>query len=175
MTQTKRSPKGIFFLLFIMLAAVGMATWMYTGPARSAQKIHLAMKQGDISTLRKHIDFPTLRSNIKVRMAKEVSKATRADGTGFGIGMELISGVVLDQAIGRLVTPEWLVGAGMAVPTDGHQTLDRTLSSEAHTRIVSHDTAHVDLIHEKGKLILIFQRRGLDWILVDVDGELKQF
>lgn len=169
----KRSILAPVLLLVALLSFAGVGVWLYKGPEITVANIQAAIEEGDIPKLRRNIDFPTLRSNIKVRLAREVSKATRADGTSFGVGMELISGALLDKVIGQVVSPEWMVGAGMFTGERERALLSEKLEGTRKTQFKSVNEAHLILSHESGDLILIFQREGLRWVLVDVDGRLN--
>lgn len=172
-SKKRRFPWSIFLSLAMLAVVIGVGVWIYKGPEITVSNIQTAMQEGDIPKLRKNIDFPALRSNIKVRMAREVSRATRADGTTFGIGMELISGALLDKVIGQVVTPEWLVGAGMFSGGQERKDLNEKLRGSKKTQFKSLNKANLTFSHESGDLILIFERAGLRWILVDVDGRLN--
>ena len=172
-SKKRRFPWSIFLSLAMLVFAIGGGVWIYKGPEITVSNIQTAMQEGDIPKLRENIDFPSLRSNIKVRMAREVSRATRVDGTSFGIGMELISGALLDKVIGQVVTPEWLVGAGMFSGSQEREELNEKLRGNKKTHFKSLNKANLTLSHESGDLILIFEREGLRWILVDIDGRLN--
>lgn len=166
--------------------AAGLIGWVAVGPVRTVSNIRSAMEAGDTSELSRHIDFPRLRINLKARLAEAMSEEIRAHSDQFPqdenpaqelAGMEVLGNAMLGMAVDAMVSPEWLVRANEAGQQHAAQQgkIEQKLDTrQGNISFKNLGQAHLSYGDEEMQFILILERRGLNWVLVDVDLDLSK-
>lgn len=176
-------------ILLVLAAFTGLIAYIATGPVRTIKSIQVAINNQDIATLNKNIDFPLVRSNLKTRMNQamlnNMQKAQQIApnqpmGALAGAGAGMLGWAMVGMMIDRLVAPEMLIMAGAASQHPNktkaeQQTIEERLGSKRQLSFKSPNKAEVSFGDQKGKLVIILDRRGLNWVVVDlnldVDGK----
>ena len=142
------------------------------------------MEARDVSGLERHVDYPTLRGNLRARLedriAREIGKRYGAQGGGGMLGG--VAGMLSDSAVDAMVSP-----AGIAILLQGHALKQRATGNvdpnggvtaapipydpmkDARTRFESPSRFVATVNSAEGKPIdFIFERQGLRWRLTDI-------
>ena len=171
-------------LILIILVVLALAGWIAAGPYLAIRGIQRAMEARDVSGLERHVDYPTLRSNLRAhledRIAREIGRRYGAQVGGGMMGG--VAGMLSDSAVDAMVSP-----AGIAILLQGHALKQRATGNvdpnggvtaapipydpmkDARTRFESPSRFVATVNSAEGKPIdFIFERQGLRWRLTDV-------
>ena len=171
-------------LIVAALAAAVLLAYVAAGPYLAINGIRNALESQDVSALEHHVDFPTLRVNMKAHVedyvARQGGALVESGGLLGGIGKQLARGLG-GAAVDAMVTPlgigallqgrsMWMRAAGRTVDADiyGCATPGGPVEGrKAALRI--HLALHATVTDETGQpVVAVFQRRGLRWRLSDV-------
>jgi hypothetical protein len=167
-------------LLLALLLAIG--AYVAAGPYLTVRAIRTAITQEDPAALSKQVDFPALRSSLKLqvrdRMVREAGPDLQANPfAAFGLA---IAGGVTDGAVDVMVTPLGL-GAlmegreiwkrfddGLSSPTTAPAPQREPLH-DAKYRYESTSRFTATVKDENGKpVVFVITREGLRWKLSDI-------
>lgn len=179
MHKTLKTVLAVAALVVTLLLA-----YVAAGPYLAINGIRKALATQDVSALERHVDFPTLRVNIKAHVedyvARQGGALAESGGLLGGIGKQLARGLG-GAAVDAMVTPlgigallqgrsMWMRAAGRTVdgdvygaPRPADPLQDAELRYESTTRFTA------TVIDETGQpVVAVFQRKGLRWRLSDV-------
>lgn len=171
--MTSRTLTAISLVGILIMALVA---WVAYGPIRTVGSIRQAIYEGDTSQLSRDIDFPRLRVNIKARLSKAIEEELRAadisdeelGGTKIA-GLEMLGGAIVGFVIETMISPEAFFKAtqGAREIAEQRQQVEESLEKDRGLSFRGVSEAHISYGDEEGTLVLIFERRGLNWVLVD--------
>ena len=146
--------------LLALLLVAGAATALYLWPSLVAREVLSDLARGDEEAVAAAVDFAALRANLKARLTPSEAEAPA------GLVGEIVRGLaktVGGGLVDTLVTPSGLVAF---VELKGEAT-KRAL---ADPKVRWIDPAHAEATAGEGDdaLTLVFERRGLDWKVVDL-------
>ena len=87
------------------LVAVSGATWFVRAPYATLQSIKTAAERRDIPALNRMIDFPALKSSLKLLMMNAVGIQGEPESPGKGL-MRMFAGALAGPVVDAMVTPE---------------------------------------------------------------------
>lgn len=175
-----------FRTLAIVAAVVllALAGWIAAGPYMAIRGIQQAMEKRDVSKLASHVDYPTLRANLKAQVEDRIAREMGARfGEQFAGGMGGgVAGMLSDSAVDAMVSP-----MGIAILLQGHALKQRVTGNvdpdggltaaplpydpmqNARTRFESPSRFVATVDSADGKPIdFIFERQALRWRLTDI-------
>ncbi|MCL7713970.1 DUF2939 domain-containing protein [Stenotrophomonas mori] len=165
-------------LLAVLVAYVAAGPWM------AMRGIGQAIERRDVARLSRHVDFPTLRLNLKAHLDDELVRRAGSDlqSSRFGALALAMAGQLGGAGVDLMVTP-----AGIAALLQGHVVWQRatgttadgdTWGSPAPARplqgargryeSLSRFTASRPL-DDGGTVVFVLTRQGLRWRLTDID------
>lgn len=174
--------------LFVVFAAMALSAVGYmTLPRYTIAKLELAARDGNVEQLQRHIDFPALRDNFKLRLQYRMSEALGEDAPEemrefLAAGSNLLFGPLLEQ----LITPENigdLLKGGRTLyqferelyrqtspPAQSIQTQGNTRWRLWAWRFTGANRVTADYGDERAaQLRLTLERHRLSWRLVDLE------
>ncbi len=90
----------------IVIGVVALALLYLAWPLWSGWQLRQAMKARDVATLEARVDWPTLRTNLKPRIALAVEQSAEQSGKVGAILKRALGGIVADKGVDYLVTPQ---------------------------------------------------------------------
>ena len=154
--------RTIALAVVALLLALGVG-WYVASPLRTLRAMQQAADAGDAEGLSAHVDYPTLRANVKEQLRE------RVDESDLGPLGQLLGGALAGGAVDLLVTPEGLRAIFIAAPAAGQvrpelrglHAPDMALHRDGlnQFRLVAKDGSGGELV---------FQRHGLGWMLADI-------
>jgi hypothetical protein len=173
---------------WIWIAAAALAALLAygaTGPYRTVDAIREAVKAEDPRALAKQVDFPALRSSLKMQLSDRLVREAGPDAQAspFGaLGLALANGLV-GGMVDAMVTP-----LGLAAIMEGRRTWRRidgfgtlppsSAPTAAEPREPLHDAEYryespsrftATVRDESGQpVVFVLTRDGLDWNLSDI-------
>lgn len=166
------------------LVLVALVAYVAAGPYLAINGIRQALAAQDVAALERHVDFPTLRLNMKAHVEDYIARkgGGLAESTGLlgAIGMQVASGLG-NTAVDTMVTPlgiaallqghrTWMRASGQTVDGDTYgepRPADPLKDATLHFDSPSRFTAMVP--NDGGQPVtVVFQRRGLRWRLSDI-------
>lgn len=103
MTKQQKLIAGIGTLIFVVALAV---SWFVRAPYTTLQSIKDAAEQRNVPELNRLIDFPSVKSSLKLMMMDSINQ-NAGDVGGLGAGMaRLFAGAFVGPIIEAMVTPE---------------------------------------------------------------------
>ena len=168
-------------VIIAVAVAIALVGYVATGPFIVMHQIQSALERHDSEALSTHVDFPTLRSNLKDQINVLVLKTATHDAQGNPsgvLGMALVSKFA-ESMVDSFVTP-----AGIASLTtgEGPRNADNGAATQApnetretpfkHARY-SYDSdakfsAYVGGRQGNGEVRIVFTRDGLSWKLSNI-------
>ena len=171
-------------LILAAIAAALLMAYVAAGPYLAINGIRTALAEQDVAALERHVDFPTLRVNMKAHLedyiARQGGGLAESGGLLGALGLQVAGGLG-GAAVDAMVTPlgigallqgrsMWMRGTSQTVdgdtygaPRPADPLHDATLRYESTSRF----TATVP--DERGQPVLVvFQRQGLRWRLSDI-------
>lgn len=162
--------RGWVIPTFLLVGGALLLAWFMQGPARTAQAIQHALDTSNTVALTQHIDFPQLRTRVKDRVVRAAVAQTPAEGTAAETLAVITGPAVISPVVDRALTPEALV-AGAHVGSQVSTSVRKALQGRPAVRFEGHDRAKVILDHPNGDLVLIMERNGMKWRVVDATME----
>ena len=151
------------------------------GPYLAIRGIHAAVESRDLDKLERYIDYPALRANLRVTVAKRIlAAATSPSGrvVGDDLGRGLI-GTISDHAVDAMVSP-----AGIALLLEGRALAHRVSGQgpgpgnadnaadplmQAKTRFESPSRFTATVNSAEGRpVVFVFERHWLSWKLRNI-------
>ena len=165
----------------LVVVLVLLLAYTAAGPFLAIRGIHAAIENRDPNKLERYVDYPTLRANMRAKVAKRLlASATAPSGrvVGDDLGRTLI-GTISDKAVDAMVSP-----AGIAVLLEGRALAQRMIGKgpgigekddaanpllDAKKRFESPSrfTATVDSADGR-PVVFVFERNWLSWKLSDI-------
>lgn len=179
------------WLLAGALVLAVLLAYIAAGPYLAINGIRQALAAQDVAALERHVDFATLRLNMKAHVEDYIARkgGGLAESSGLlgAIGLRIAGGLG-NTAVDTMVTPlgiaallqgrsMWMRASGQTVDGDTYgepQPADPLKDAKLHYESVSRFTATIH--DERGKpVVAVFDRHGLRWRLVDiqVDSESR--
>lgn len=172
------------WLLVVVLLLAAMLAYVAAGPYLAINGIRQALEEQDVAALERHVDFPTLRLNIRAHVEDYIARKGGgiADSGGLlgAIGLQIAGGLG-NTAVDTMVTPlgiaallqgrsMWMRASGDTVNGDTYgdpRPADPLKDAKVDYESASRFTASIP--DERGKpVVAVFQRQGLRWRLVDI-------
>jgi hypothetical protein len=88
-------------LVFVLTFGVAFAAW----PFWSGWQLRQAMRARDVASLQARVDWPTLRANLKPKLAAAVDATANESGGVTGYLKRVIGAAVADKGVDLFVTP----------------------------------------------------------------------
>ena len=172
------------WLVLGALLLVSLLAYVAAGPYLAINGIRTALAAQDVAALERHVDFPTLRLNMKAHVEDYIASKgggmAESGGPLGAIGLQ-IAGSLGNTAVDTMVTPlgigallqgrsMWMRASGQTVDGDTYgdaRPADPLQDAITHYESASRFTATVR--DERGQpIVVVFQRQGLRWRLVDI-------
>lgn len=162
-----------------------LAGYLAAGPFLAIRGIQASLQERDLGRLERHVDFETLRGNLRGQVEARLAKAAEGIGGGMlaGAAREFV-GQVSSHAVDAMVSP-----TGIAVLLEG-RSLSRRMTGDADAAAPASDPgqpgAYQPLSHARtrfesptrftattdstdGKpVVFVFELQGLRWRLTDI-------
>lgn len=162
-------------VVLVLLLGYGVA-----GPYLAIRGIHSAIEARDPNKLERYVDFPTLRANMRAKVAKRLlAAATSPSGrvVGDDLGRTMI-GAISDKAVDAMVSPMGIAlllegralahrATGKAPVGEKDDAADPLLHAKTKFESPSRFTAIVDSA-EGRPVVFVFERKWLSWKLSDL-------
>jgi hypothetical protein len=170
--------KWIVAVVAVLALLLGYAA---AGPYLAIRGIHAAIEGRDPNKLERYVDFPTLRANVRAKVAKRLlASATSPFGrvVGDDRGRVLI-GAISDKAVDAMVSPMGIAllleGRALAhrvtgkdpAPGGKDDAADPLLHAKTTFESPSRFAATVDSA-EGRPVVFVFERHWLSWKLSDL-------
>lgn len=162
--------RGWVIPTIVLAVAALLGGWFIQGPARTAHAIQHALETSNTVALTQHIDFPQLRTRVKDRVVRAMIAQTPAKGTAIETLAVITGPAFIAPFVDRALTPEALVGSAH-VGSQASASVRQALHESPKVRFEQHDRARVILEHPNGDLVLIMERNGMKWRVVDATME----
>lgn len=171
-----------WLLWSVALVAVLLLGLVLAGPWIAMRGIQKAANENSVTAMMLHVDFPTLRSNVRAQMEDIIARdfARRiGDDTGMlGMASGALAKQVSDSAVNAMVNPAGILlllqghalarSVGGGVATDPEQAGPVQLR-DARTRYESTSRFTATLHSQDGSpVVFVFTRQGLRWKLTDI-------
>jgi hypothetical protein len=95
--------------IVLVVAAVGAVAWFYASPYVVVERVRRAAARGDSDTVSRHVDFGALRQSVKEAlrgaMARAATKPDARDTPFAGLGI-VFSASVGDALVDQMITPD---------------------------------------------------------------------
>ena len=172
-------------LLALMIAAlIALAAYVVAGPVLTINALRAAVTAQDTSALDRHVDFPTLRGNLKAQLDDYVLRqaGSEAQRNPFGAIALRLAGGLTGGAVDALLTPAgigavlegrnlWQRGSGAGI--DRNDTYAHTAPVDplqgARYRYESTSRFTATVIDRSGEpVVFVLSRDGLRWKLSDI-------
>lgn len=94
-------------LVFKISAALSLLALTFLAwPLWSGWQLRQAMRARDVASLQSRVDWPTLRTNLKPRLAAAIEDSAKDSGGVSGYLKRMIGGAVADKGVDLFVTPQ---------------------------------------------------------------------
>lgn len=171
------------WIALLVLAAVLLLGYLAAGPFIAYNAIREAVQAQDTAELAEHVDFPTLRGNLKLQVDDYVVRKAGADAQSSLLGafaVRIASGIA-GGMVDTLVTPAglgallegrtiWHRATGGGITDNTYENApppDRLREASYAFESASRFTATVE--DEDGEPVtFVLSRQGLDWNLTDI-------
>lgn len=159
------------FITIVILAAI--AAFFIYAPYRTVAKIERGIVNRDGEAIAKHIDFPSLRENVKAHMNSTLAEEKESNNPLLAMGAAL-SGSAVNSAVDALVTPQGfitMVSSAARFAGDTGASSKAQPLARASKRYHSFNRFAVTLKNEQKEVQMRFvlQRKGLGWKVTDMD------
>lgn len=167
-----------------LLAMLLLACFVAAGPYLAIRGIGNALAEQDIGKLERHVDFPSLRVNLRAQLQDRIVRAAGVDAQSSLLGslaLSLASGAA-GIGVDAMVTP-----TGIAAILQGRSLWNRATADtangdtygpprpaeplkhfEGHYESLSRFTATTVNDDGSAPLVFVFERHGLVWKLSDI-------
>ncbi|MEL1264605.1 DUF2939 domain-containing protein [Pseudoxanthomonas putridarboris] len=173
-------------LVIVLLLALG--GYVAAGPYLAVHGIRTALAEQDTGKLRRHVDFPALRVNLRAQVEDYLARKAGAEVSSnfFGAAALSVANQMLGRGVDTLVTPvgigailqgraTWKRAIGETVGGDTYAPpvpVDPLKTASHHYESLSRFTATVpDADGEP--VVFVFTRQGLRWRLTDIRLPLR--
>ena len=178
------------WIALLLLIAVLLLGYLAAGPFIAYNAIRDAVQAQDTAALADHVDFPTLRGNLKLQVDDYVVRKAGADVQSSLLGafaVKIASGIA-GGVVDTMVTPAgigalmegrsiWHQASGGGITDNTYETAptpDRLRDASYGFESLSRFTATIE--DEDGDpIVFVLGRQGLAWKLTDIrlplDGE----
>lgn len=169
-------------LLLAML--LGLAAFVAAGPWIAMRGIEHAVTERSLAALMIHVDFPTLRTNVRAQLEDRIARdfaARVGNDTGMmGMASGQLAKQVSDSAVTAMVNPAGIMllleGNALARSVTGKPLLDGEGKraapvelTDAKMRYESTSRFTATLHSQDGSpVVFVFSRQGLRWKLTDI-------
>jgi Protein of unknown function (DUF2939) len=92
----------------IVALSIALILLFLAWPLWSGWQLRQAMRARDVATLEARVDWPTLRTNLKPRIATAIEQDADQSGKIGGMLKRALGGIVADKGVDYLVTPKTL-------------------------------------------------------------------
>lgn len=162
----------------IVISAVMLGGWAVASPYVVSQQIKSAAEHRDGAALSEHIEFPTLRQNVKAQlkaaMVKEMAGAADANsfvalGAAFGSVMieGMVNAFVTPASITEMIKGEKVVQDSQQAPVNDFESGEAF--KEAALAYETWGKFSITVRAESGEVTrFVLQRRGLSWKLTNI-------
>lgn len=172
------------WLLAGALLLMAILVYVAAGPYLAINGIRQALAAQDVAALERHVDFPTLRLNMKAHVEDYIARkgGGLAESSGLlgAIGLRIADGLGT-TAVDTMVTPlgiaallqghnTWMRASGQTVDGDTYgepRPAEPLKDAILHFESLSRFTAVVPNNHGQ-PVTVVFQRQGLRWRLSDI-------
>ena len=171
------------WIALIVLVAVLLLGYLAAGPFITYHAIREAVQSQDTAELAEHVDFPTLRRNLKLQVDDYVVRKAGADAQSSllgafavriasGIAGGMVDTMVTPVGIGALMEGRsvWHRASGSGITDNTYEsapTPDRLQEADYGFESLSRFTATVQ--SEDGQpLTFVLSRQGVEWKLTDI-------
>ncbi len=172
------------WLIIGALVLAALLAYVAAGPYLAINGIRNALAAQDVAALERHVDFPTLRLNMRAHvedyLARRGGGLAESGGMLGAIGLHIAGGLG-NTAVDTMVTPlgigALLQGRSMWMRASGQTTDGDTYGDPRPADPLKQATLHYEsasrftaTIHdERGQpVVAVLHRQGLRWRLVDV-------
>jgi len=164
--------------------ALGLLAWTAAGPYMTIRAIGDAVQARDAQALAAQVDFPALRSSLKVQLADRI---VREAGAGAGDNPLAAFGLAVATGLAGGLVDAMVTPAGLGAMMEGRRTWDRVNTGPpASGRDASDDAARRPLdgaehrfeslsrftaaVHDDAgrPVVFVLTRQGLRWKLSDI-------
>ncbi|MEO6155285.1 MAG: DUF2939 domain-containing protein [Thermomonas sp.] len=172
------------WLLLLALLLSALVAYVAAGPYLAINGIRNALAAQDVAALEQHVDFPTLRRNMKAHVedyiARRGGRLAESGGLLGAIGLQIAGGLG-NTAVDTMVTPlgigallqgrgMWMRASGQTVDNDTYgdpRPADPLKDAKLDYQSLSRFTATI--ADDRGKpVVAVFHRQSLRWRLVDI-------
>lgn len=171
-------------LILLITLAIIVTGWVVAGPYLAMHGIQQALKNQDMTRLQRHVDFASLRSNLRPQIEDRLSReiGQRAGPGLAGSSAAAVAGMLSDSAVDAMVSP-----TGIAILLQGHALKQRATGNvQPNSGVVGEVKAYDPLANAKAgfqspssfvasvhnangqPVDFIFERQGLRWRLSDI-------
>jgi hypothetical protein len=149
-----------------LIVAVGAGGWYWASPWWTLQSMKEAAEARDVTALSRHVDYDTLRENMKRRLRERMQSGVQDKGV---LGT-LVAGGIADQLVDIAITPEGMRVIFAAAPLAAEPEPGR-VKLKASDLVVKRDGIdRFRMVRKDGKPgALIFHLRGASWMLTDIE------
>lgn len=167
----------------LLATLLGLVAYVAAGPYLAIHGIRTALAERDTGRLQKHVDFPTLRVNLRAQVEDALARRAGTDVASnlFGAAALSIANSLLGRGVDTLVTP-----MGIAAILEGRATWKRavgeTVGGDTYAPAVPADplkeathryeslSRFTATIHDADgdPLVFVFTRQGVRWRLTDI-------
>ncbi len=178
------------WLVALVVALIALAAYVVGGPFLTINALRVAVKNQDTSALSRHVDFPTLRGNLKAQLDDYVLRQAGPDAQSnpFGAIALRIAGGLSGSAVDAVLTPVgigavlegrnlWQRGSGAGIVRNdsyAHAAPSDPLK-DARYRYESTSRFTATVLDRSGDpVVLVLSRDGLRWKLSDIRLPLLQ-
>lgn len=111
------------WLALLIAALIALAAYVAAGPFLTVNALRSALKEQDTAALARHVDFPTLRGNLKAQLDDHMLRRAgpEVQRNPFGAIALRIAGGITGGAVDALLTP-----AGIGAVLEGRNLWQRT-------------------------------------------------
>ncbi len=162
----------VAYLIFVVLAAVGIFTWDATSPARTMAHLRQTAIRGDAAELSRWIDIRAIRRSAEMQARAEVKVITARNKAEGDFKAEIegaASMCAIPKTLDSLITPAAIGGLILTGRPDRPVSSASQNTAEANWSIERSGFGTFQAVyHSEVPFIVIFQRSGLAWKITDV-------
>ncbi|MCD9086729.1 DUF2939 domain-containing protein [Stenotrophomonas sp. SY1] len=173
----------------IVLMVLSICGYVLAGPYLAIQGISSAIEQRDSAALTRHVDFPTLRVNLKAQLNDHLVRKAGADMQSSLLGAVIlgVASNITDVSVDTLVTPvgvaAMLQGDGLIKRAVGDTVNGDTWGPPSPARPLADTSGRYDSLSrftatsqlDDGRQVhFVLSRHGLRWQLTDIQLPLQQ-
>lgn len=172
-------------LVVAILAGVLLAGYVVTAPVIAISQIRAAIQRRDSEKLSAHVDFPSLRNNLKEQLNAQLLKQAASQDNPFGLLVMPFISKLGEGMVDSFITPTGIASlmAGEEPDTpESSQTIQTSKNvkpepfKNAQYSYDSTSTFSVRVTNDKGEQVrFVLTRSGLTWKLSNILIPVGQF